>query len=190
MSTLENRSGSALIVIDVQKGVFADAFDRDGVIARIQDLVAQARNEGTPVVWVQHSDDELVYGSEGWEIVDELTPNEGEARIEKNYGDSFEATGLEESLANLGVAELIVTGGQTDFCVRSTLHGALTRGYDVTLVGDAHSTIDLSEWIDGVPQPEAIIAHTNAYWNNQSAPGRIAQTIAANDVTFDAGRAE
>ncbi|MGH2999757.1 MAG: isochorismatase family protein, partial [Gaiellaceae bacterium] len=100
------------------------------------------------------------------------------------YGDSFEATNLESVLAGLGVGRLVVAGAQTDACIRSTLHGALARGYDATLVSDAHTTEDLSRW--GAPTPDLVIAHTNLYWNDQIAPGRTAGTVETKDVDFRA----
>lgn len=184
MSTLLDRDQRVLLVVDVQRDVFVEAFDRDGVVRRIADLVTRARAAGTPVVWVMHSDPELKHGSDGWQIVDELEPLAGEAIVEKLYGDSFEATTLEQMLKDLHASEVLVSGGQTDFCIRSTLHGGFTRGYDMTLVGDAHSTEDLRQWIEGVPDPEAVIAHTNAYWTNQKAPGRNAGVVNASDITF------
>ncbi len=75
-----------------------------------------------------------------------------------------------------------MVGAQTDACVRSTLHGALVRGYDAILVRDAHTTEDLTAW--GAPPPGDVIAHTNLYWTQQSAPGRTAGTVAAADVDF------
>jgi len=118
VSTLEDRPNTALLVIDVQNGVVEGDHERDAVVANIGSLVEKARDEGVPVVWVQHSSDNLAKGSEPWQIVGELTPGDGEARIEKVYGDSFEQTSLEETLAGLGVGRLFVTGAQTDECVR------------------------------------------------------------------------
>jgi nicotinamidase-related amidase len=102
--------------------------------------------------------------------------------VHKTYGDSFEDTHLEAVLAERGVGRLVVTGAQTDACIRSTLHGALVRGYDTTLVGDAHTTEDLTKW--GAPPPEQVIAHTNLYWQYQTAPGRTAGVVHAADVEF------
>jgi nicotinamidase-related amidase len=107
--------------------------------------------------------------------------------VHKSYGDSFEDTELEDLLAERGVGRLIVTGAQTDACIRSTLHGALVRGYDATLVGDAHTTEDLSEY--GAPSPQQVIAHTNLYWQWQSAPGRRGGTVETAKVNFQAGDA-
>ena len=172
MTTLANRPNTALVVIDVQNGVVDGAVRRDEVIANIGDLVDRARTESVPVVWVQHSDDGMVVGSAEWEYVPELVRLDTEAVVHKNYGDSFEGTDLEGVLTAAAVGRLVVTGAQSDACIRSTIHGAFARGYDVTLVGDAHTTVDQSEW--GAPAPEAVIAHMNMYWADQDAPGRTA----------------
>jgi nicotinamidase-related amidase len=182
MTTLIDRPHVALLVIDVQNGVVADAHDRDGVIANINTLVDKARAADVPVVWVQHTDEDLQQGSEGWQYVPELVRREAEPLVHKNYGDSFEDTELESMLAERGVGRLVVTGAQTDACIRSTLHGAFVRGYDVTLVADAHTTSDLSEY--GAPPPAQVIAHTNLYWNWQSAPRRHGGTVPTAEVDF------
>jgi len=182
MTTLSDRPNTALVVIDVQNGVVADAHQRDSVVANISALVGRARDEGVPVVWVQHSDEQLEKGSEAWEYVPELPRQESEPLVHKAFGDSFEDTDLEDVLAKAGVGRLIVTGAQTDACIRSTIHGAFARGYDVTLVGDAHTTEDQSAW--GAPTPDKVIAHTNLYWQYQAAPGRNAGVSETKDVTF------
>ena len=180
MTTLENRPRSALLVIDTQNGVLATAHDREGVVGRIAGLVDRSRSEGIDVLWVQHSSDELPLGSDEWRIVPELVVADGEPVVRKLYGDAFEATELEDLLAARGVGRLVVAGAQTDACIRSTAHGAFTRGYDVTLVSDAHTTEDLSPW--GAPSPAEVIAHTNLYWGFQEAPGRTAGTATAAEV--------
>lgn len=182
MTNLPDRPNTALLVIDVQNDVVAGAHDRDGVIANIAAVVAKARTEGAPVIWVQHSDDNLPQGSDGWQYVPELARADSEPLIHKRYGDSFEATDLEQVLAERKVGRLVVTGAQTDACIRSTLHGAIVRGYDATLVSDAHTTEDLSQW--GAPTPDLVIAHTNLYWEEQTAPGRRGGTVATEQVTF------
>jgi nicotinamidase-related amidase len=183
MSTLQNRPNTALLVIDVQTGVVEGAHARDSVVANVGSLVEKARTAGVPVVWVQHNDDgELAPGNAAWDVVPELAPDEAEPRVQKRYADSFDDTTLETVLSDLAVGRLVVAGAQTDECIRSTLHGALVRGYDATLVGDAHTTEDLSEW--GAPTPDLVIAHTNLYWGNHTAPGRTAGTVATKDVDF------
>jgi nicotinamidase-related amidase len=182
MTTLDNRPNIALLVVDVQTGAVAGAPRRDEVVATVASLVDKARREQVPVIWIQHSDVGLVHGSKEWAIVPELARADDEALIEKHYGDSFEATELESVLSGLGIGRLIVVGAQTDMCIRSTLHGAFARGYDATLVADAHTTEDLTAW--GAPPPEQVISHTNMYWGAQTAPGRTAGTVETADVSF------
>lgn len=183
MTTLTNRPHTALAVIDVQNGVVEGAHDRDQVVANIATLVDKARAAGTPVVWVQHSSAEgLPRDSEQWQIVPELTVADGEPVVHKTYGDSFEDTDLEDVLAGLGVGRLVVSGAQSDACIRSTLHGALVRGYDTTLVSDAHTTEDLSAY--GAPTPDLVIAHTNLYWSFTQAPGRDTGLVPTAEVDF------
>ena len=185
MTSLENRPRTALLIIDVQNGVVGNAFERDRVIANIQTLVDKARAEHVPVLWVQHSDDGLPRGSKDWEYVPELKRLDAEPLVHKTYGDSFEATDLEQLLAERSVGRLVVTGAQTEACIRSTLHGALVRGYDATLVSDAHSTEDMREW--GFPvTPEQSIAYTNAYWSWAEAPGRKGSVAPTAEVDFSA----
>jgi nicotinamidase-related amidase len=182
MTTLVDRPNAALVVIDVQNGVVTGAHDRDRVVANIASLVDKARSKEVAVVWVQHSSEHLPRDSENWQYVPELSQGDDEPVVHKTYGDSFEDTDLEAVLAGLGVGHLFVTGAQTDECVRSTIHGAFVRGYDVTLVGDAHTTEDLSDY--GAPSPDKVIAHTNLYWQNQNAPGRSADTVDTGDIDF------
>ena len=182
MTTLEHRPNTALLVVDVQNTVLEGAHERDAVVANVGSLVEKARRERVPVVWVQHFDEEIVRGSDDWRIVPELTPGDAEPLVEKSYGDAFEDTALETVLSGLGVGRLVIVGAQTDACIRSTLHGALARGYDTTLVSDAHTTEDQSEW--GAPPPDQVIAHTNLYWTYQTAPGRTAGTVQTTAVDF------
>jgi hypothetical protein len=172
MTTLPDRPNTALVVLDMQQGVVAEAHQRDAVVSNIAALVDRAREAGAPVVWVQHSDDRLEKGSGPWEYVPELRRREQEPVVHKSFSDAFDDTDLEQVLAAAAVGRLLVAGAQTDECIRSTIHGAFVRGYDVTLVSDAHTTEDLTEW--GAPPPEQVIAHTNLYWNTMAGPaGRL-----------------
>jgi nicotinamidase-related amidase len=182
VTTLPDRPNTALIVIDVQNGVVADCHDRDAVVARIDTLVGKARAAGAPVVWVADVAEGREIGSEPWQIVPELHPADSEAHVDKEYGDAFEDTNLEELLARAGVGHLVVAGAQTDACIRSTIHGAFTRGYDVTLVGDAHTTEDFTQW--GMPAPDAVIAMTNISWKYHTGPGRTAAVADTDEVSF------
>jgi nicotinamidase-related amidase len=182
MASLPDRPNSALLVIDVQNDVVGNAHQRDEVVANISTLVDAARATDVPVVWVQHSSDELVEGSEGWAWVPELQPGGAEPLVHKRHGDSFEETTLEDELAQRGIGRLYVVGAQTDACIRSTLHGAFVRGYDTHLVADAHTTEDFSKW--GLPPADKVIAHTNESWTWQSGPGREATVVETAEVDF------
>jgi nicotinamidase-related amidase len=185
MTTLAGRPNTALLVIDMQEKVVADVYDREQVIANIATLVTRARDEGVPVVWVQHSDAELARESDGWQLISELDRAETEPLVHKSYGDAFDDSDLEAVLAERGVGRIVVTGAQTDMCIRGTLHGALARGYDAILVADAHTTEDLRPW--GVPvSPEQVVAHTNTYWTWAKAPGRSGDTVPTAQVDFSA----
>ena len=182
MTTHLNRPNTAFLVIDVQNGVIAGTYGHNTIVANVGNLVAKARQEQVLIIWVQHANEQMAKGSDAWQIVPELRPQGSEARIEKAYGDAFEETNLESVLAQGKIGRLFIVGAQTDACIRSTLHGALVRGYDAILVSDAHTTEDHTSW--GAPPPEQVIAHTNLYWHYQTAPGRSAGTVATKDVNF------
>jgi nicotinamidase-related amidase len=182
MTTLAGRPNSALLVTDVQNGVVANAHERDRVVANIAALVEKARAAGAEVVWVQHNNDELQRGTEAWAYVPELVRRDSEPLVQKAYADAFEETDLEDVLAERKIGRLLVAGAQTDECIRATLHGAIVRGYDAALVGDAHTTEDFSAY--GAPPPDKVIAHTNLYWQYHAAPGRTAGTVATADADF------
>jgi nicotinamidase-related amidase len=135
-------NAKALLVIDVQKDVVANAPNTPAVVANINSLISNARISGVPVIWVQHSDDYLEKGSTGWEIVDELKPLPSEVRIYKTHSSSFEETDLQAQLDSLGSKKLIITGAQTNYCINATSNAGVELGYQVTLVSDAHTTED------------------------------------------------
>jgi nicotinamidase-related amidase len=180
-----NRPKTALLVVDVQKDVVGSTPNRDEVVATIGSLVDRARAEGAPVVWVQHSDKGLARDSDGWQIVEELSPVDGEPVVHKTFGDSFEATDLEDVLADVDAGSLVVCGAQTDACIRSTLHGAITRGYDTVLVADGHTTEDMREWGSPIGVGDAI-AYTNLYWSFTRTPDATGSVAPAAEVTFSA----
>lgn len=178
------RENSALIVIDVQTGVMAESWNATEVVKTIGGLVDKARAKDTEVIWVRHTSEELPTGSPQWQIVPALSPADKEAIVEKTHGNTFEETDFEDVLKSQDIGHLVVTGAQSDACVRSTIHGGFARGYDVTLVSDAHTTEDLSDW--GAPPPEKVVSHTNLYWGFESGPGRTARVQESAEVDFTA----
>lgn len=170
-----------LLVVDVQRDVMAICADADAVVGRIAGLVERARAAGVPVTWVQHHDEELERGSDGWQIVPELVPGDGEPVVHKAYGDAFAETDLVERLSEQGVRELVLCGAQTDWCIRSTLHGALLRGYPVALVGDAHTTADTV--LDGEPLlARELVRSLNHVARGASWPGADARLVTAAEL--------
>ena len=183
MSAYPDRSKKALMVIDVQNGVVDYSRDRNEVVGRIATLVDQARSANTEVIWVQHSEDDMPIDSEYWQIVPELKPATGEKIIHKLWRSAFEETELEEVLEESKIDHLIVTGAQTNYCVRHTVHAAIERGLDVTLVEDGHTTIDDS-W-DGATIPaEMIVAELNRACADYDLPDSRVDVLAASKIRF------
>lgn len=161
----------------------AEAFERDVKIANMSKAIEKARGEGVPVIWVQHSDDELVLESAEWEIVSELSPLPSEARVRKTFRSSFEETNLEEVLEGLGVSHVFVCGAETNNCVRHTSHTALEKGYDVTLISDAHTTTGF-EWNGFIVDAARVIDEQNTNFMGYSLPGRTAQAVPVTELSF------
>lgn len=164
---------AVLLVVDVQVGVMAGAWRPEPVVANVAQVVEQARAQGVPVFWVQHADDEdLITHSPAWQWVPALVPAAGEQRVHKRFNSSFEQTALEEHLADLGATHLVLAGAATNFCIRATAYAALERGYDLTLVADAHTTGDMTG-PDGQHVPaEAVVNDLNATMTWLQYPGR------------------
>ena len=186
MSTVRPGNRSALVVIDVQVGVMASSWDAPRVIRNVARTVERARECDIPIVWIQHESDELPRDSSAWHLAPDLVPKAGEMRIDKRFPSSFEETGLEELLNELGTTHLVLAGAQTNWCIRATAYAALDRGYDVTLVKDAHTTesIDLGDG-DKV-EAASIVAELNVTMKWLTYPGRTVGTATAETVSFAA----
>ena len=189
MTQIGTETKKAILVVDLQRGVLADdcTWDPAGVVSRTAGLVDRARAAGAPVVWVQHNSGELVAGEPAWQLAEGLRPAPNETVVQKRYGDSFEETDLARLLDRLNVGHLVVAGAQTDACIRSTIHGAIARGYDVTLVSDCHTTGEMpAEYTGG----ELISARTKINFTNSyadgglDAPGRSGRTQPSAEVEF------
>jgi nicotinamidase-related amidase len=183
MSKFSDRTKSALLVIDVQVGVVGEAYERHAKVANMSKAIEKARAASIPVIWVQHSDEGLVIESADWEIVPELTPLEGDPKVRKIYRSSFEETNLEEILTELGVSHLYVCGAETNNCVRHTSHTALEKGYDVTLISDAHTTTGF-DWNGYIVDAARVIDEQNTNFMDYSLPGRTAQAVSVTELSF------
>lgn len=183
MSTFPNRTKTALVVIDVQNGVVDSAHKRDSVIANINVALDKARGAGTPVIWVQHSDQEMPIGSDAWQIVPELVPAAGEGKVQKTFRSSFVETNLEQILADGQIGHLVICGAETNNCVRHTSHAALEAGYDVTLLADAHTTNGYT-WNGHTIDPQNVIDEQNDNLGHYDLPGRMARAIGVAGLAF------
>jgi nicotinamidase-related amidase len=183
MSNFTERSSAALLVVDVQVGVIADAYERDSKIANMRLAIDKARAAFVPIVWIQHSDEELVLESPEWQIVPELEPLAGESSVRKTFRSSFEETNLEEVLSGLGVSHLYVCGAETNNCIRHTSHAALERGYDLTLITDAHTTTGF-EWNGYIVDAARVIDEQNTNFMQYSLPGRESRAVSVTELSF------
>lgn len=186
MANIRSGTQSALVVVDVQVGVVNGAFEAPRVIANVAHAVQRARACGTPVVWVQHNDAQLLKDSAEWQWVPELQPQPGEVRVHKQHESSFESTTLESELATRGVSHIVLAGAMTNWCIRATAYGALDRGYDLTLLKDAHTTRDTT--LEGGFQIKAdqVVQDLNLVMRWLSYPGRKSGTATAEEVNFTA----
>jgi nicotinamidase-related amidase len=184
MATIRPGSKSALLVVDVQVGVVADAGECTRQIDRIALAVYKARDEGVPVIWVQHDEEELPKGSAGWQWVPQLVPQPGDLRVYKQYNSSFEQTTLEVELAARGVAHIVLCGAVTSWCIRATAYAALDRGYDLTLLHDAHIAKDMRLDDGSVIEAAHTVREFNVVMQWLSYPGRRCATASAELVHF------
>lgn len=184
MATIREGNKAALVVVDVQVGVMNNAWDAARVIGNIARAVERARAENIPVLWVQHTDEEMPTDSPQWQWVPELVPAAGEPRIHKHFNSSFEQTTLSEELAALEVSHIVLAGAATNWCIRATAYAALDRGYDLTLVSDAHTTgtIELESGI--TIEAATIVQELNIAMQWLSYPGRTNATARAEQIDF------
>ena len=184
MAKIRKGNKAALVIVDVQVGVMREAWEPSRIIQNIGTSVQKARNYEVPIIWVQHSDEELVSGSDDWQIPAALSPTEDDLRIYKHYNSAFEATELEEKLAQLGVTHIALAGAATNWCIRATAYAALERGYDLTLIKDAHTTGTIELENGAKIEAENIIDELNIVMEWVSYPGRKNRTVSANDLDF------
>lgn len=185
MATVREGNKKALLVVDVQVGVMAEAWEAPRVVAQVAAAVQRARAAGTPVIWVQHaSDDELPTGSAPWQWVPELVPAAGETLVHKRYNSSFEDTLLEAELARIGASHIVLAGAATNWCIRATAYGALERGYDLTLVADAHTTGDMTLDNGVCVKAAEVVADLNMAMTWLRYPGRRNDVASAESLDF------
>ena len=186
MATVREGNSGVLVIVDVQVGVMRAAWDAARVIGNIAQAVARARDQRVPVIWVQHTNQELVQGSPQWQWVPELVPALGEPLIHKRYNSAFEQTAFEDQLARLGATHIVLAGAETNWCIRATAYGALERGYDLTLLEDAHTAITMDLGSGGQVEAMSVIRDLNMTMQWLEYPGRKSGIARAGQVQFAA----
>jgi nicotinamidase-related amidase len=182
MSTIRPGSRACLVVVDVQVGVMAECWDAPRVVENLARAVERARRHGVPVVWVQHEGDDLRRDWPAWQLVPELVPADGDKRVYKRFASSFEETELEQAFAEAGTTHVVLAGAQSNWCIRATAYAALERGYDLTLVKDAHTTASIDLADGSRAEASGIVADLNLTMKWLTYPGRSNGTASAEEV--------
>lgn len=164
------RTKSALVVVDAQVGVLGPVWESQRVMANLERLVAKARNAGSLIVWVQHSDDELKFGSDPWKLAPNFIPAPNEIVIHKQHNSSFAKTDLDQTLKSRHIGRIVLAGAATNWCIRATAYAAVDRGYNLTLVSDAHSTESITLKDGRVVSAESIVTDLNVVFEWLNAP--------------------
>ena len=184
MATIRSGNRSALLVVDVQVGVVAAAGDIARQLDAITLAVRKARDAGVPVIWVQHDDEELPRGSAEWQWVPALQPQTDDIRVYKQHNSSFEQTTLEAELAARGVSHIVLAGAVTSWCIRATAYAALDRGYDLTVLHDAHIAKDMRLDDGSVVEAANTVREFNVVMQWLSYPGRRCRTASSEQLHF------
>ncbi len=114
----------------------------------------------------------------------ELKPLTGELRIHKSFNSAFESTELLSELDRLAVSGVFLAGAATNWCIRATAYGALDRGFDVTLLSDAHTTEDMELEPGRVVEARSVIDDLNVAMRWLAYPGRSNASVTAAEAAF------
>ncbi|MFN5328501.1 MAG: cysteine hydrolase family protein [Planctomycetota bacterium] len=140
----------ALLVIDLQNDYFPRGkfplWNTDVVLENIERAIARANAQGIPVIHIQHVAKGVApffnEGTPGADIHPRiLTATPNAPVVVKEFADSFEKTNLEETLAKIGVTDLLVCGMMTQNCVTHTAISKAAEKYNVTVVVDCCTTV-------------------------------------------------
>lgn len=184
MATVREGNVPILMVVDVQVGVMNQAWEAPRIITNISRVVERARAEGVPVIWVQHGDADLPEGTPQWQWVPELIRSKGEPLIHKYFNSAFEQTDLEDELAKRNATHILLAGASTNWCIRATAYAALERGYDLTLIDDAHTTGTMALDSGVTIEASTVIQELNIAMTWLAYPGRTNGTASAEQVRF------
>jgi nicotinamidase-related amidase len=178
------KAKSVLLVVDAQVGVLSSVWESQRVVANLEKLVAKARSANTLVVWVQHSDEELKFGSDGWKLAPGFVPSSSEIVLHKKFNSSFANTDLDKQLRAHGITRVVLAGAATNWCIRATAYAAVDRGYHLALVSDAHSTESMTFKDGRVVSAESIVSDLNVVFKWLSAPNVRTEVLDTAGLSF------
>jgi nicotinamidase-related amidase len=176
---------SALLVIDVQRGLFDQdprPDEADAVVNRINALASRARDADVPVVFVHHETKggELAYGSQNWELAQRLNFQRGDVMLRKTTPDSFLRTDLLALLESWNTTRLVICGYASEFCIDTTTRRAAALGFPVVLAADAHTTHDKDH-----ASGDQIRSHHNETLSHIESFGPRIEAIDAAEIVFE-----
>lgn len=172
----------ALLIIDMQIGIFrlSKRYDEIGVVKRINKLAEIFRKKEKPVIFIQHDGTKENYlhtGTEDWKILSGLYQDKYDLYVEKEANDSFYRTNMSNLLEDHKIEHLYITGCATDFCVNATVHSALVKDFNLTIIEDCHTTADRPN----IKAEENIKFHNWLWQNLTPTNGRI-RIVNSNDI--------
>lgn len=146
-------STPALVVIDLQKGIVGLPTAAGEIISRSAQLARAFRERGLPVVLVNVTGaapgrtdagpHKFAFPADWSEFVSELEQHPDDHIVTKQRWGAFIGTSMDGYLRQRGVTQVVLTGVATSIGVESTARSAYDHGYNVALVVDAMTDMDL-----------------------------------------------
>ncbi|MFC0190042.1 cysteine hydrolase family protein [Fictibacillus aquaticus] len=152
----------ALLVIDAQQELIEGndkeqcVFEKERLVENINAVLEKAQHEQASIVFVRDLDVANGEGP-GFEIHRGIQVPSSAVTFDKKATSSFYGTDLLPYLKDSQIEHLVIMGCKTEHCIDTAVRAATVNGFDVTLVGDGHSTTDSK-----VLTAEQIIQHHNA----------------------------
>lgn len=184
MSNEQNQSRMGLLVVDVQNGVIQSFYKKEQVVENIRLMLSKARAASVPIIWVQHSSEELIKDTNEWKIEASLTPGMDDYFIEKFFNSAYERTTLNALIKQLDLSKIVLVGAATNWCIRATVYATLERGYDLCLISDAHTTESLDYGNGHVIEAKDIILELNTTVKWLEYPDRVNEIKSAEAFEF------
>lgn len=145
----------ALIIIDAQQELVESVFQKEQILENINAVIHKAVEADAKVIFIRDTD---VGGGEGagFQIHAEISIPETANIFDKTATNAFYKTPLLAHLDEANIEHIVIMGCKTEHCVDTAVRTATVNGFDVTLVGDGHSTTN-----SNAASAETIIKHHN-----------------------------